>query len=381
VVDLKQSRHYCSCPGRRKPCKHILALLQLWIDQPDAFSRKREQPSWVRDWLKSKDRLLTAAEKKAVAQQRKEQRQRSRDLRIEQMQEGAADLMQWLLDLVRKGLAQAPDYPEAYWEDTAARMVDAKLGSIGRRVRQWPPLLLQENWHEKFLAEIAELYLLARSLQRLDQLPDSLRQEVLTVSGLNIKKETVLKGKGFHDHWLVAGITEGGDDNLHYRRTWLIGEQNGQPALLLDFAWGGSHFDREWKAGMGLHAELVYYPGAYPVRALIRREEPSKAPFETPDGYPDLEAFANAYAAAISANPWLVSFPALLDNVIPVRHDNLLLLIDDNHKQLPATTPGSSAWQLLALSTGQPLTVFGEWDGQIFQILSVIADNRLVVMG
>lgn len=353
----------------------------MWVDQPESFNRKQEHPEWIRQWQENEDRPLSAAEKKAAERQRKEQRRRTRDERLERMQAGGADLERWLLDLVRQGLAPAPDQPEEFWENIAARMVDAKLGSAGRRIRQWPPLLLEKNWHEKLLAEIAELYLLARSLQRIDQLPEDLRREVLTVSGLNIKKESVLEEKGLQDHWLAIGITEGADDNLRYRRTWLLGEKTGQTALLLDFAWGGGSFEREWKLGMSLQAELTYYPGAYPLRALIRREETPRASFEIPEGYPDLETFADAYATAVSANPWLLSFPGLLSNIQPVLQDDTLLLIDQTRKQLPAFSPDSSIWQLLALSTGQALTVFGEWDGRLFRIMSAVANNRLIGLG
>ena len=63
------------------------------------------------------------------------------------MQAGNAELQSRLLDLIRGGLVEldlAPpqsrlsrDFVPQYFEEFAARMVDAQLGSIGKRIRTW----------------------------------------------------------------------------------------------------------------------------------------------------------------------------------------------------------------------------------------------------
>jgi hypothetical protein len=308
---------------------------------------------------------------------RLEQRERTRDKRIEAMRDGAADLERWLLDLVRLGLAAAAQQPEEFWENTAARMVDAKLGSVGRRIRQWKALLRAPDWHELLLGEIAELYLLARSLRRLDQLPPDLRQEALSTAGQPMKREAVLAQPAVADRWLIAGRAEGADEQLRYRRSWLLGARTRRTALLLDFAWGDAPFDPPLQPGTALQADLCFYPGAFPLRAALRDDHyPSDDPFDLAPGFADFSAFLDAFAGALGANPWLYAFPALLDDVRPALHEDRLFLVDRSNQAIAAATP--ARWPLLALSAGHSVSVFGEWDGKSFQVLSAVAEGRLV---
>ncbi len=379
VIHLQSLEYYCSCPARRQPCKHVLALFQLEEAPTHSFREAEELPDWIKDWRKKRPPSEAALEE--AARQRAAGRQRERDKRIELMQSGAADLEQWLLDLLRQGLAQAQGIPGDYWDEFAGRMIDSKLGSVGRRIQQWKKIFAEENWHEVLLAEIAELYLLARGFRQMDQLSDALYRELLTTAGLSIKKKEVLEQDGITDHWLVIGLREGEEEQLRYRRTWLLGEQSGKIPLLLDFAFGGQGFEQEWKVGMALEGQLVYYPGSYLQRALLKSFEASRRPFQTPAGFADLSGFADTYAEAVGANPWLFHFPALLTQVTPVLHQRKMLLVDQNGKQLPATCNGENHWKLLAVSAGRPLTVFGEWNGNRLLVLSTIEDERLIVLG
>ena len=64
-------------------------------------------------------------------------------------------------------------------------MVNAKLGSLARRIRGLHLLVGQKNWHEKVLSEIGEIYLLVKGFQNMEKLPPNLQQELLSVSGIN----------------------------------------------------------------------------------------------------------------------------------------------------------------------------------------------------
>lgn len=378
VLDLEKQGYYCSCPAIKTPCKHVLALLLLHLKEAGVF-RPGALPDWVSQWRKrGEEKPASADEAAALNRQRREARQRTRDQRLESMQAGAADLERWLGKLIQHGLAEAQQHPEEYWEDMAARMIDAKLGSIGNRIRQWPALLQTDDWLDDLLRELAELYLFARGFQRLDELPQPLQQTLLATGGINVKKDSVLKGKGLSDHWLIVGQTEGSDDRLSWRRTWLLGERSARRALLLDFAWGNQPFDVDWRVGAAIEATLFFYPGAQENRALAPAHEPSTKPYDAPAGHPHLDAFFDAYARAIGANPWRYSFPAYLDEIIPTWEEERLLIVDQQRKMAPAATASRDDWRLLALSAGRPLRIFGEWNGKTLTILSAIADSRLI---
>ncbi|MCF8247298.1 MAG: hypothetical protein K9J37_19925 [Saprospiraceae bacterium] len=384
AIDFEGMGFRCSCPVRRQPCKHGIGLLLLFSKANHLFQLVETLPEWVADWLKKRsERSAKSAAEAAPTrspeadQALSEKRKLNREKRILQMAAGLAELESWLLDLFRQGLATLEGQASTYFNDLAARMVDAKLGTLARRIRQLPLLMSEANWHEKILAELGEIYLLLRAFQRLETLPEPLQDDLLSLAGVNFKKEDILNLEAISDHWLVAGQTEEAEDgNLLARRTWLIGEATGKTALLLDFSWGGQGFETTFKLGTVLRAEVVFYPSAWPQRAILKKFEYSEATFSLRNGHPSLAAFADAYAGALAENPWLSRFPAFLEGIVPVFHQKKFVLVDNKRKQLPLNASDDLGWKLVALSCGSLIGVFGTWDGEVFTPLSVVVEGQ-----
>lgn len=370
AVHLHQPQHTCSCPSRKRPCKHVLSLLLLYLNGSDGFSVWNDYPDWVEKWLDRQQKKKTPVSKEPAQIKPPEKT-------FDQMQTGISELREWLLDLIRHGIAKALSREATYWDTFAARMVDAKLGSIGRRIRSFKNLQNLEDAHEKLLSEIAELYLFAQAFQQIEVLPLNLQQELLNLAGVNIKKEEVLAQEGVKDDWLIIAQTEKMEENLRSRRIWLLGQKTGHAALLLDFVWGNADFTEQWNPGSMIRAEVAFYPGAYQQRALIKQFESLAGVFKI-SGYADWSAFAKAYANATAQNPWLSNFPVLIDEVTPIMDSKQLLLVDTNGKQLPAQVSENNMWKIIALSGGRPLQVFGEWDNQFITPLTVFSDNRMI---
>src|SRR4051812_46243346 len=61
-VALSDLAAKCSCPSRKFPCKHALALLWLAVNEP-ALLATSAQPEWVTSWLEQRD---AAQERKAA---------------------------------------------------------------------------------------------------------------------------------------------------------------------------------------------------------------------------------------------------------------------------------------------------------------------------
>ena len=141
------------------------------------------------------------------------------------------------------------------------------------------------------------------------------------------------------------------------------GAANPPAALLLDFAAGGQPFETGLLPGTQVSAELVFYPSAYPLRASLRERQPA-TPASLWIGYHNLEAAAGAFAAALARYPWLERFPVPLQSVLLQRVGDQWWLRDTAGLGWPLNTEFESAWELLAHSGGQPLPVFGEWDGR-----------------
>jgi hypothetical protein len=103
-------------------------------------------------------------------------------------------------------------------------------------------------------------------------------------------------------------------------------------------------------------------------------------PAAPPTGYPDLTAATAAYAAALACHPWLEGFPVLLQAGRLVRRDDAWAVRDAADHLVPAHLRDEAAWRLLALSGGQPLPLFGEWDGERLWPLSAWHDGTLVAL-
>lgn len=373
AVRLQPASFRCNCKAARRPCKHALALLLLFRNADDRWQAGLSLPEELAAVARS-----TAPEGKATAGSPAEP---GRDKRLSLMDEGVDELDKWLADIIRQGLAGLENQPPSFWQQMSARMTDFKLGAIGRRIRTLPLLLQQPDWPALMLAELGQLYLFTRAWRRREALKTAQQQELMQWAGVNIKKEEVLQQQpALRDHWLVMGQYEGQEDKLSFRRVWLRGEKSGRWALLLDYSFGAQGFGDHWVTGSALQGELCFYPGTYGLRAVFRAFVASRSPYDGLSGYGNMAAFAAGYAEALAASPWLVSFPALLEEVRVVKpspHEPFMAIDAAGH-YLPLSAAEDANWLALAIGGGHPVWLFGEYDGRSFRALSVVNQGRLI---
>lgn len=382
-IDLNGPAFKCNCPSRKFPCKHAIGLLFLYINNSDAFRITEEMPPEPTEWLENRKNKSTIPDNNAKdeAIEKAKLAEKRRQKRLKKMASGFEDLEMWLSDLIRQGLATTEGQAYSFWQDISARMVDSQIGGVGKRLKAIP-LLHGSNikWPEQILAEFAQLYLLAKAFKRLDDLPSPLQTELLTIAGYNIRKAELLPLKGIIDEWLVVGIIEGIDDNLNFRRTWLYGKKSQKINLILDYSYGDDSFETQWTTGQCFEAQLVFYPSSYPLRVIVK-ENFGKVDFTGKiKGFKTMTTFFENYAAAIATNPWILDFPCLLEEIIPIVKNDELFLIDKKKKHIPALNKGNKGWKLVALSGGYPISVFGEWSGELFIPLSVLTADRVIAL-
>lgn len=134
----------------------------------------------------------------------------------------------------------------------------------------------------------------------------------------------------------------------------------------------GSETNRRF-AGIGtLDARF----GAYPLRALVKTRHGTPVPVYGMGGYETIDAALKAYSGAIALHPWLEQFPLALSAVTPVRSGYRWAIRDTGGHHLPLTPRFDRGWHPIAMSGGHPLAVFGEWNGDYLQPLSVWAEGR-----
>jgi SWIM zinc finger len=356
----------CSCPSRKFPCKHALALLLNWAN---GLVPQAPVPDFAMSWIVSRLTRASAPARPAGSARPPGERDqqaaaRRAERRAARVAAGLAELDTWLCDQVRTGLsADGPGYQLA--EPMAARMVDAQAPGIAAALRRLAGIPASgDGWPGRLLAEYAQLHLLARAHTQLDTLPAGLAEVVRSHVGYPTTREDVLTRPAVTDRWLVLGSRDLLDGTVPARRVWLRGQQTGQFALLLMFDYQGTfggNPEATLTAGTMLRADVHYYPGQPQLRAVLgrRQDEPGPAgPACSPGGIP---ALLDDWADVLACDPWLSCWPALVPG-IPVPAGDGWRLADPSGASVPLLTAGIDVWPLVAISGGAPAVVAGEWN-------------------
>jgi len=337
MFDPADRGHKCSCPSRKFPCKHVLALMWQYVEHPDRFT-VGEPASWVAEWLSRRrpgaGRPLVAknepgasisaiAPAEAEAEDPEaEARAAERRARVEAAREvsvgaGLEALDVWIGDHLNAGLAGFPQRAQGACRAAAQRLVDAKAGALAARLDALPSSLLgrPEPLRPDFvIGELGRLHLISAAWRRREALGPPLREDLRRTIGWAPRREELLndptapRGSG---EWIVAGVRSViQPDRLRRIETWLAAaeaEASGfARALLLDFVpvQTGATGDA-LPAGERFPAELIFYPSAAPLRAIIAARGAASALGVAPSGGASLdEAFA-AHQTRLAALPWL----------------------------------------------------------------------------
>jgi hypothetical protein len=379
-VDLTEPAYKCTCPSRKFPCKHALGLLLLWSagGVPDAA----EPADWAAEWLDQ--RRARAARPAASARTERSdpapdpKRAGQREQRVAA---GLAELERWLADQVRQGLAGARRHDQ--WDGLVKRLVDAQAPGVAGTVSRLGSVLAAEDWPARLLGEYSLLHLLLAAHRRPapqegkpDALGAELRQTVRTRIGFPVAKEEVLAGETVRDRWDVLGRRDEEQDRLTTRRVWLRGRTTGRAALVLSFAPAGQALDASLVTGTTIDADLAFYPGSAPLRALVAARHGAVSAGGPPGS--SLEEALAEVAAALAGDPWLDSWPLVLDRMVPMRDGGWLLGGPDGG--LPLHPSAGVPWRLLAVSGGHPLTVAAEWTPRGLLPLAAWNEEGLIVL-
>lgn len=360
VVDITGPAYKCTCPSRKFPCKHALALLLNWArgsvpDEPAAAD-------FAQAWQDSRAaRAVKTAKPRAVADSAAAARRAGQ--RAGRVAAGLAELQTWLRDQVRAGLSGAAAGGGRHADGIAARMVDAQAPGVAEVLRKLSVIPASgDGWPGRLLAGYAQLHLLARAHGQLPDLPAPLGAVVRSRVGYTTSRGDVLALPAVTDRWQVLGVRDVLDGSIPARRTWLRGRDTGRFALLLSFAPAGNFgagLDAFLAPGTDLHADLHYYPGQPLLRAVTGERRGRPAGAGAPEDPGDAAGLLAGWAAALEQDPWLTEWPVVLAGT-PVPAGDRWQLADRAGVALPLLGR-DSRWRLLAVSGGAPVTVAGEW--------------------
>ena len=387
VVAEADAGYKCSCPSRKFPCKHALGLMLVFAAEEAKF-QNGTPPDWVTEWLSQREEKAEKAIAKAegktapadpvAAQAEAEKRARKREERVT---EGLEEMEQWIKDIVRVGLSHCQNEAPAFWNNKAARLLDAQAPGVARRVDALSSIVRSgPGWHERLLEEISLCSLFHTAWQRVDQLPAPRQADLRRHLGWTTKQEEVLAQPGLlvDDTWQVLGQTVEKEDRLTAQRTWVRGKTSGQFGLLLSFAVQGQALDARAQIGHEFSGQLAFYESAVPLRAVIKEHRGENKPLSEPSAGISIDTALLLYAQALANDLWLESFPLVLTQVTTARTDTGWLIREPGSAALPVAPRFANGWKLHALGGGHPLTLMGEWTGRAFLPMSAFAEGRLV---
>lgn len=391
-INLSGPKYKCSCPVRKLPCKHVLGLFFLFAKSSAVFKYQAPTEA-VQNWLSQQSTSTTSSTFKTIApvlkteeaiEQAKAAKEKRWAQRVQLMASGMDELELWLTDLIRQGIANTAVQKASFWNQVAAKMVDAKLPRISTYLKETHQLIQQnQNWSEIVVARLGELYLWAESFKKRDLLSPNMQEELYQSLGKIIKKADILEQHpSTKDLWFILGKKEGVDiEGRSFRKIWLQGQQTKQQALILDYAFGSMGYEQQYIVGDLLDGALVYYSKAYPQRAIFESFDSAKI-YEKTELYThkDLNSVLTSYAEALVQNPWLFSFPVGLSKLKAFMNDKKELQIKDtNNTIIPLSAiKEETLWKILAISGGHSVSLFGEWNGLHFEPLSMLTENGVV---
>src|SRR5882757_4086941 len=153
AADTEDPGSKCTCPSRKFPCKHALALMWMFVEDGAAF-QSGDVPDWVNDRMGRRRKgaapsaasgeakslgavrealAETAPDPEADARRKAASQKRAQDTR-QSVQTATEELDVWIADQLRTGLAGFLGDLGERCRRIAARLVDAKAGALASRI-------------------------------------------------------------------------------------------------------------------------------------------------------------------------------------------------------------------------------------------------------
>ena len=296
------------------------------------------------------------------------------------MSAGLDDFGVWLRDLVRAGTAAARQQPYAWWDETAARLVDAQLPGLAEQVRTMAgDVHRREDWADHLLAVCGRWWTATRAWTMRDALDGDGLADLRTYLGWARPTAEVKAADSYAGTFQVLGGYRSLDGRLQQQRTWLRDEATDEVLLVLDFSAGMTPMATPQLAGTVVSATVSRYPGTSPRRALFADEPVATGTVTTLGEAGSVAGALDGRSARLAAGPWLDRVPVTLGGATLVGGAPPSVR-DAAGDRLDLVDDGVAPWSLLALTGGHPADVFGELEGGRFRPLSVAVDGRLVAL-
>jgi hypothetical protein len=391
----------CTCPSRKFPCKHTLALMWMRADGVLPF-KTQAAPAWVGDWVarrrpgagparkvaadtEVKASAARAAAVEPAAEDPKSaaaaaaQRERNKADREAAIRSGLDELDTWIADALQGGLAAFMPAASERCRKIARRLVDAKATGLAGLVEGLPAdlLALPESMRSDALIErLATLHLIACAYRSQDRLPGPVKADVRQTVGWTVTRDALLADPDalrVRDRWMVVDtVVDVQADKLRRLETWLsrLGEGTGPRfAVLLDFVPVSlGKTANMYSRGEVLTAELVYFNSPAPLRAVIAEQIGSAIAGERwPRPTDDVPGAIARLNDVLALRPWVSDIPFAAHGARIVASGASLWLTDARGTAgLPVRVDEDDV--VLPLVDVGHIDAFGTWDGHFLSL-------------
>jgi hypothetical protein len=368
-VDLGDRATKCSCPSRKFPCKHAVAL-QL-LDVRDELPAG-EVPDWVAEWLGKRRTVAAPVDDSPEAVERraraKEKTARSRQ---EAVRGGVAALRDWLTDLSGSGIAGLPGRDAAWWHSITARMVDAQAPGLAAAIGELRDVVAAggPRWAVDATDRLGGLHLLARLSETAEgPLNDVVRARL----GFPVPEEQVRAEPGWSDHWVALLRLETDDGIVRTVRQWIWGRDRADWVVGVRHAGGGAKPVPPLPHGMEVTGTLHPYPGVPPRRVAVGEvvnERPASA-IPVPANWREA---LSGLEPALRADPWQRVHPL---GCAAVRVTSDVKFLVDVGRQAVLVRSDAALDRALAVTGGEPFDAWGLWDGHSLRLGAVAKPGK-----
>lgn len=371
MIDRVNLAFKCSCPSRKFPCKHGIALGLLYAKNPGDFETETILAEQVEEWIgkrENKAEVKKEKEDKPVDEAAQKKRVEAREKKVNN---GIDELRTWIKDVVRTGIVNVPQQAHNFTSTISARMIDAQASGLATLTKSLMAVdFYNEGWEKTFLKKLSKIYLLTEGYKNLNSLPPLLAQDIRTLVGWTVAKEEVLAGDTVSDDWSVLSVATEDDDKITTERIWLYGHNSKRFALLLNFYAGGQSPQHTISSGTIIRAELAFYPSTVPLRAIIK-EQTAVAPFISLTGSESFMLVAEEITKSLSALPFVEKIPVLLSSIKISTDNKKWVLTDAANLSYSLNNDEGECWKALSISKGVPFSAFAIYENEKFTILSM----------
>ncbi len=378
-IDLSNIAFKCNCPSRKFPCKHGLGLYLLYAHSPQLFTHGAAMPPGLVEWLdkrQAKSEERTEKAEKPVDEAAKEKRKEAKRKKVDR---GIEELQGWIKDMIRGGIMTVPQQYHQVIPAMASRLVDAQAPGLAAQVRKLGNIrFFEEGWQAAFLRKLTGIYLQTLAYRQKESLEPPQQMDIDSMIGFYPSKDEVLNGETVADEWLILSKNYSSEDNLTTEVVWMYGQKTGRFASHLQFFAGAQTTELLLMPGTVLRAELAFYPGSMPLRALIKSQTQTLPDVPAVDGLESLEALKEKVAATCSVFPFYDTVPVILKNAGLAMEGNRIFITDSVGRGLNLLNSKEERYRLLASTKGNRFTAFALFTEGGVQVKSLICPPEII---